>query len=83
VGDVAIEHARIDLTDVPEAQPEDEVVVVGRQGSQVITVENVAANQRYIGQADLPLAVGSTVERVYLRGSMERDGQGHPKRVRG
>jgi alanine racemase len=83
VGDVAIEHARIDLTDVPEAQPEDEVVVVGCQGSQVITVENVAANQRYIGQADLPLAVGSTVERVYLRGSMKRDGQGHPKRMRG
>jgi alanine racemase len=68
LGDVAIEHARIDLTDVPDAQPEDEVVILGCQGTEAITVEDVAANQRYVGQADLTLAIGSDVERVYLRG---------------
>jgi alanine racemase len=68
VGDVAIDHTRMDLTDVRDAQPEDDVVVLGRQGIEKITAKDVAANQRFIGQANLTLAIGPTVQSVYLRG---------------
>jgi alanine racemase len=68
VGDLAIERTRIDLTDVRDAQPEGEVVVLGRQGVEKITAKDVAANQRCIGQAELALAIGPTVQSLYLRG---------------
>jgi alanine racemase len=38
LGDVDFEHTRIDLTDVPEAQVGDEVVLVGKQGNEEITL---------------------------------------------
>ena len=38
-----LEHLRIDLTSVPEARFGDKVVLLGRQGDQVITHEEVAA----------------------------------------
>lgn len=38
-----LEHIRIDLTDVPEARYGDQVVLLGRQGEQFITHEEVAA----------------------------------------
>ncbi|MBB3236689.1 alanine racemase [Phyllobacterium endophyticum] len=37
-----LEHIRIDLTDVPDARFGDEVVLLGRQGNQSITHEEVA-----------------------------------------
>lgn len=37
-----LEHIRIDLTDVPEARYGDQVVLLGRQGDQSITHEEVA-----------------------------------------
>lgn len=67
LGEVAIEHTRVDLTSVPDAQPGDEVVVVGRQGSHEIVVADVAKRQRFVGHVDLTLSVGSTLEKVYLR----------------
>ena len=36
------EHTRIDLTDVPEAAVGDEVVLIGKQGKDEITVEELA-----------------------------------------
>lgn len=39
-----LEHIRIDLTDVPEARFGDEVVLLGRQGDQSITHEEVATS---------------------------------------
>lgn len=39
---VNMEHTRIDLTDVPEARIGDEVVLVGKQGGEEITLEEVA-----------------------------------------
>lgn len=38
---VHLEHLRIDLTNVPEASPGDEVVLIGRQGSQEISVADI------------------------------------------
>jgi alanine racemase len=39
-----LEHIRIDLTDVPEARFGDQVVLLGRQGDQSITHEEVATS---------------------------------------
>lgn len=43
LGGVSLEHTRIDLTDVQEAQIGDEVVLIGKQGDQEITLEEVVA----------------------------------------
>ncbi|MGE0719391.1 MAG: alanine racemase [Alphaproteobacteria bacterium] len=43
VGPVHLEHTRIDLTDIPEARPGDEVALVGRQGDAAITLPQLAA----------------------------------------
>jgi alanine racemase len=39
---IHLEHLRIDLTDVPEACAGDEVVLIGRQGSAEISLEEVS-----------------------------------------
>lgn len=42
LGDVDFEHTRIDLTSVPDAQVGDEVVLIGKQGKDEITLEEIA-----------------------------------------
>ena len=42
VGGVAMDALTVDITDIPEAQLWDEVVVMGRQGAEEITVHEVA-----------------------------------------
>ena len=42
VGPVHLEHMRIDLTDVPDAKVGDEVVFLGTQGEETITIEQLA-----------------------------------------
>jgi alanine racemase len=43
-GPVHLEHLRIDLTDVPGARFGDEVVLMGRQGEERITLEEVTSS---------------------------------------
>ncbi|MGB6929231.1 MAG: alanine racemase C-terminal domain-containing protein, partial [Syntrophobacteria bacterium] len=33
----------VDVTEIPEVQPEDEVVLLGRQGDEEITADDIAA----------------------------------------
>ncbi|MCK9357303.1 MAG: alanine racemase [Dehalococcoidia bacterium] len=42
LGPVHYEHSRLDLTNIPEAEVGDEVVLLGRQAGEAITVEEVA-----------------------------------------
>ena len=42
VGSVAMDAITIDITDIPEAQLWEEVVVMGRQGSEMISVHDMA-----------------------------------------
>lgn len=42
LGPVHYEHSRVDLTDCPEARVGDEVVLLGRQGAERITIDEVA-----------------------------------------
>ncbi len=58
------ELMRIDLTDVPEAEVGDEVVLLGRSGGEQISIHELAA-QWQVDVLDLYLAVGKSVRRVY------------------
>jgi len=60
-----LEHTRIDLTAVPEARVGDEVVLIGRQGGEEITLAQVAAHHRSAPHQIAP-TIGPRVERVWL-----------------
>jgi alanine racemase len=60
------EHARLDLTDVPDARGGDEVVVIGRQGGEEITPEQVAKHQNFAKAAGLASLVRESIPKVYL-----------------
>lgn len=66
VGPLALEHARVALDAVRDAQPGDEVVVIGRQGTEEITVDEILAARPALAPTAFALAVGHSVERVYL-----------------
>jgi alanine racemase len=60
------EHARVDLSEAPGAELGDEVVVVGKQGEQVITPGEVE-RANGLASAGLVLAAGTSVPRIYFR----------------
>ena len=43
VGRVSMCLTTVDVTDIPEVQPDDEVVLLGKQGDQEITADEIAA----------------------------------------
>ena len=53
-----------DVTMIPEAAPEDEVVLIGQDGAETITAEDIAAWSDTISY-EILLSVGSRVERVF------------------
>ena len=60
----SLEHTRIDLTAIPDAQVGDEVVIIGRQGEAEITIAEVA-RRRNIGVHQVAPTIGPRVTRVY------------------
>jgi alanine racemase len=60
------EHARLDLTEVPDARAGDEVVVIGRQGDDEITLTEVAEYQNFAKASGLGALVRETVPKVYV-----------------
>lgn len=66
IGEPSLEHARLDLTEVPDAQPADEVVFIGRQGNTEITAVEVLINQGAENAPPrLPISVRGSVRRHY------------------
>lgn len=63
----SLEHTRVDLTAVPEATVGDEVVLIGRQGVEEITRDEVA-RRHTLDPMHLALTIGPRVARVYLSG---------------
>jgi alanine racemase len=61
----SLEHTRIDLTELPDAQVGDEVVIIGRQGDGEITTAEVA-KKHGLGLHHVATAVGPRVARVYF-----------------
>lgn len=58
------ELLRVDLTDVPEAEPGDEVVLLGRSGTVEITLDELASMWG-MAPSSLPPVIGRTLRRVY------------------
>ncbi|HEX7705428.1 MAG TPA: alanine racemase [Thermoanaerobaculia bacterium] len=64
VGRVSMDLVTIDVTDVPEAAVGDEVILMGGQGEERITVEELAVKLDTISH-EVFCAVGSRVPRIY------------------
>ncbi len=60
----SLEHTRIDLTSIPDAQVGDEAVIIGQQGSAEITPAEVA-KRHGLGLHHIATTVGPRVSRVY------------------
>lgn len=65
VGRVCMDQTMLDVTDIPQAAPGDEVVLLGGQGSDFLSAEEVAAWAGTISYEVL-LAVTGRVPRLYL-----------------
>ncbi|HEY4911099.1 MAG TPA: alanine racemase C-terminal domain-containing protein, partial [Methylomirabilota bacterium] len=63
----SLEHTRIDLTGVPDAQVGDEVAIIGRRGDAEISVAEVASRHG-LGLHHVATTVGPRVTRVYFSG---------------
>lgn len=48
IGRVCMNMIMVDITDIPEVKLEDEVVLIGKQGKEQITAEEMAANSQTI-----------------------------------
>ena len=67
IGRICMDMTMIDVTDIPEAQMGDEVVIFGRQGSQFLSVETMAQKAHTIPY-EILVRISSRVRRVYLKG---------------
>jgi alanine racemase len=68
VGRVCMDMTMVDVTDLPEVQVGDEAVLIGRQGTEEITADEVARAQGTISYEVL-CRIGPRVPRVYLPAS--------------
>ena len=59
-----------DISCLPDVQPEDEVVLIGRDGEVSITAEDIARWSGTISY-EILLSVGSRVERVFEEGKYQ------------
>ena len=64
VGRICMDQMMADISDIPEALPEDEVVLMGEDGNEQITAEDIANWSDTICY-EILLSAGSRVERIY------------------
>ena len=74
VGPVHLEHMRVDLTDVPDAEIGDEVVFLGTQGKEAITLDQLA-DRWGIDALDFLGGMRDHIARVYVGASAESPSQ--------
>lgn len=67
LGRVCMDQAMIDLTDIPEAVTGDEVVLIGKQGNQELSAEEVGA-QIGTNNYEAVTTISARVPRVYHAG---------------
>lgn len=66
---ISLEHCRIDLTDCPDASVGEEVVVIGAQGDEMITLDDVASHRGFAGAwHQIAINVAGSVPRRYVEG---------------
>ena len=81
VGKVCMDLIMVDVTHVPGVSPGDEVILMGKQGKERITVEEIAEKVRTIPYEVL-CSVGKRVPRIY-RGAATARPRKIEKRMRG
>ncbi len=64
LGRICMDQMVADVSDIPEASPEDEVVLMGEDGEDSISAEDIAAWSGTISY-EILLSVGSRVERIF------------------
>jgi alanine racemase len=67
VGAVNMDSITVDVTDLPEARPGDEVVLLGRQGDDRVPVEELAQRAGTIPH-EIPTRLGPRLPRAYHGG---------------
>ncbi len=67
LGRICMDHCLIDVTSVPQVHLDDEVVIIGRQGSKEISADEVAQLAGTISY-EILCSISSQVTRIYLRG---------------
>lgn len=67
VGRVCMDQAMIDVTEIPDAQTGDEVVLLGRQDSEELSAEEIGA-QLGTNNYETVTTISARVPRVYLEG---------------
>jgi Alr-MurF fusion protein len=68
VGRVCMDQTMIDVTDIPEAQTGDEVVLIGTQGREEISAENVG-EETGTNNYEVVTNISARVPRQYKRGA--------------
>jgi alanine racemase len=66
LGTPTTEHTRIDVTQIPEARAGDEVVIIGRQGREAISPDEVARHHGLSSAGMLALGIRDSVPRIYV-----------------
>lgn len=66
VGRICMDQLMIDVTDIPEAKEGMEVTIVGRDGDNVITMEEIARLSDTVNY-EIMCIIGKRVPRVYVR----------------
>jgi alanine racemase len=74
------EHTAVDLTDIPAAAAGDEVVIYGRQGEAVITMQEVLALHPDSRELNIAMDLAPSVNREYLGASIEQAQTAHQPR---
>ena len=67
LGRICMDQMMVDVTGVPEARPEDTVVLIGRDGADAISVEEVA-DAAYSFNYEFVCGIARRIPRVYVRG---------------
>lgn len=67
IGKLSLEHVRIDVTGVPDVSVGDEVVIIGEQGDEMITLEQVCQHTG-LDEVGISVAIGRSIPREYIEG---------------
>ena len=67
VGRICMDQCMLDVTDIPDVKMGDEVVVFGKQGDEVLPIEELA-NKLHTINYELTCVITKRVPRVYLEG---------------
>lgn len=66
LGRICMDQMMVDITDVPDARSEDSVVLIGKDGGKVISVEEVA-DAAYSFNYEFVCGIARRIPRVYIR----------------